>query len=86
MRAWGVWVWVIGEETEADGHWHEDEGGVPYVFYHAGAALAVADVVVVMDHHLISAIREFDSTGQPKPFVLADKGREAARELSNVAP
>ena len=64
MEAWGVWVWTIGE-TQRDGHWYEDRRGVPYVFYHAGAALATADAVVVMDHTLISAICEFDATGLP---------------------
>lgn len=64
MKAWGVWVWTIGE-TQADGHWYEDMRGVPYVFYHGGAALATADAVVVMDHTLISAVREFDPSGLP---------------------
>lgn len=82
MKAWGVWVWVIGEtqidgqvinETQADGHWYEDMRGVPYVFYHAGAALATADAVVVMDHTLISAVCEFDPTGLP----LQDQRGEA---------
>ena len=75
MKAWGVWVWVIGEETQADGHWYEGEGGAPYVFYHSGAALAVADAVVVMNHDLISEVCEFGPGGQPK-----------AKELSNVSP
>lgn len=74
MKAWGVWVWTIGE-TQVDGHWNEDMSGVPYVFYHAGAALATADAVVVMDHTLISAVCEFSATGLP---LLGREEREAA--------
>jgi len=64
MKAWGVWVWTIGE-TQADGHWYEDARGVPYVFYHRGAALATADALVVVDYTLISQVCEFGTTGLP---------------------
>lgn len=75
MKAWGIWVWVIGE-TQADGHWYEDMRGVPYVFYHFGAALATADAVVIMDHTLIAAVCEFGSTGLPVQNAELEEGDE----------
>ena len=75
MKAWGVWVWGIGE-TQEDGYWYEDAGGIPYVFYHAGAALAAADRVVILNHTLISLVCEFGS--EETYFLAPNFGRGAS--------
>jgi len=74
MKAWGVWVWAIGDDRE-NGNWQYDaEGLLPYVFYHRGPALLLADMLVEQKC-CIAMVCEFSEDGTPSfPFLVDDIG------------